>query len=186
MLIPFAPIKIAQAAGVLLKAEPTKRMGRLRLLKLLYIADRESLVERARPITGDKPVAMDHGPVLSQTYNLIKGRDFASPEWDKYLRTEGRDVELIEDPGVGKLTRYEITKLQEVSARFTESDDWTVAEITHAFPEWAKNRPEAGSAKPIPLDDLLDATGHAQHKQSLLATERAEAAFKRLISSVGK
>lgn len=124
--------------------------------------------------------------MLSQTYNLIKGTDYASPEWGKYLRTEGRDVELIEDPGVGKLTRYEITKLQEVSARLTESDDWTVAEITHAFPEWIKNRPEAGSSRPIPLDDLLDATGHAQDKESLLATARTELAFKRLISSVEK
>lgn len=186
MLVPFCAIKIAQAAAVLLKAEPTNRMGRLRLLKLLYIADREALAERARPITGDKSVAMDHGPVLSQTYDLIKGTDYASTEWAKYLRTEGRDVHLIEDPGVGKLTRYEISKLQHVSARFIDSDDWTVAEITHEFPEWVKNRPEKGSSRPIPLDDLLDATGHAQDKERLLATERAESAFKRLISSVEK
>jgi len=186
MLIPFAPIKIAQAAAVLLKTEPTKRMGRLRLLKLLYIADRESLTERARPITGDTPVAMDHGPVLSQTYNLIKGTDYASPQWQAFFRSEGRDIELIAEPGVGELSRYEITKLQDVALRLSECDDWNVAELTHAFPEWIKNKPEKGSSKPIPLDDLLAATGHAQDKENMLATERAELAFKRLISSVEK
>jgi uncharacterized phage-associated protein len=185
-MIPFAPIKIAQAVSVLLKTEPIKRMGRLRILKLLYIADRESLIERARSITGDKPVAMDHGPVLSQTYDLIKGTDYASPQWGQFLRSDGRDVELVEDPGVGKLTRYEITKLQEVALRLKESDDWMIAELTHGFSEWIKNRPDKGSSKPIPLDDLLEATGRAQDKDSLLAAARAENAFKRLISSVEK
>ncbi|HSZ59207.1 MAG TPA: Panacea domain-containing protein [Tepidisphaeraceae bacterium] len=93
MLIPFDPFKVTQAAAVLLKTEANRSMSRLRLLKLLYIADREALKERARPITGDRPVAMDHGPVLSHTYDLIKGTDFASPTWERYLRPVGsRDV----------------------------------------------------------------------------------------------
>ncbi|HEY8748100.1 MAG TPA: Panacea domain-containing protein [Tepidisphaeraceae bacterium] len=186
MLIPIVPLKIAQAAAVLLKTETAWRMSRLRLLKLLYIADREALTERARPITGDKPVAMDHGPVLSQTYDLIKGTDYASPQWERFMKTEGREVTLVEDPGVGKLTRYEITKLQEVASRYKECDDWAVADLTHSFPEWIKNQPAKGTSKPIPLDDLLDATGHAQDKDHLIETERAETAFQRLISSVEK
>jgi hypothetical protein len=32
--------------------------------KLLYLADRESLKKTGRPITGDRVVAMEHGPVL--------------------------------------------------------------------------------------------------------------------------
>jgi hypothetical protein len=40
-----------------------------------------SLAERARPITGDRAVAMDHGPVLSTTCNLIKGEDYLASEW---------------------------------------------------------------------------------------------------------
>ena len=35
--------KAIEAAGVLLREEPSRRMSRIRLLKLLYIADRESL-----------------------------------------------------------------------------------------------------------------------------------------------
>ena len=76
MILHFNITKTIQASAVLLKADPNHSMSRLRLLKLLYIADRESLTERARPITGDYPVAMDHGPVLSNTYNLIKGEDY--------------------------------------------------------------------------------------------------------------
>ena len=161
-------------------------MGRLRFLKLLYVADREALVERARPITGDKPVAMDHGPVLTQTYDLIKGTDYACPIWDRYLRSVGRDIELIDDPGVGKLTRYEINKLQEVASRFSDSDDWAVAEFTHSFAEWINNKPEKGSSRPIPLDDLLNATGRRADKENMVSVQNAETAFKQLISSVEK
>lgn len=183
MLIPFDPMKVTQAGVVLLKTEPAKRMSRLRLLKLLYIADREALKERSRPITGDRPAAMDHGPILSHTYDMIKGADASSPMWEQHLRSVGRDIELAADPGVDKLSRYEVRKLQEVAARLRDESDWDVAEYTHGFPEWQKNRPPAKSSKPIPLDDLLDALGLADRKQELLSVERAEAALERLISS---
>ena len=62
----FYPTKTAQASAVLLKQEPGQRMGRLRLLKMPYIADREWIKCCRRPITGDRIVAMDHGPVLTE------------------------------------------------------------------------------------------------------------------------
>jgi uncharacterized phage-associated protein len=174
MLIPFDILKVAQACAVLLKSEPSRRMSRLRLLKVLYIADREYLAERGRPITGDRVAAMDHGPVLSRTYDLIKGTDPGTATWCRNLRTLGaRDVELGEDPGVGKLSRFEIEKLQRVATRLADLDDWSVAELTPDFPEWEKNVPAKGTSKPIPLDDLLAATGRLDQKESLLADERA-------------
>jgi uncharacterized phage-associated protein len=64
--------KSLQAAGVLLHLEGG-RMPYMRLLKLLYIADREMLAETAKPVTGDRAYAMKNGPVLSHVYALIKG-----------------------------------------------------------------------------------------------------------------
>jgi uncharacterized phage-associated protein len=184
MLIPFHILKVVQASAVLLKTEPGRRMSRLRLLKLLYIADRESLQERTRPITGDDVVAMDHGPVLSHTYDLIKGADYTDPLWEQFVRPSGaRDLELAADPGVGKLSRHEITKLQDVATRFMDKNDWEVAEYTHTVPEWQKNQPPRHSSKPIPLDDLLDATGLSERKDDLLARERSELTADRLFSS---
>ena len=48
--------KTLQAAGVLLDADD-KRMEYMRLLKLLYVTDRESLAETGRTLTGDRAVA---------------------------------------------------------------------------------------------------------------------------------
>ena len=53
-----------QASAYLLRLD-RKKMSYLRLLKLLYIADREWLAETGESITGDRAYAMKQGPVLS-------------------------------------------------------------------------------------------------------------------------
>ena len=175
MLIPLDILKLIQAATVLLKEHTEHRMSRLRLLKLLYIADREYLATKARPITGDNVVAMDHGPVLTTAYDLIKGQDFNARKWQHYLETRGLNVVLIHDPGVGKLSRHEIATLQEVARRFRDDNDWDVAEHTHTFSEWKKNKPPKKSSKAIPLDDILEATKQTARKAALLADQHRRA-----------
>lgn len=150
--------KTIQAAAVVLRAHPLRAMSRLRLLKLLYIADRESLRETARPITGDRAVAMRNGPVLSETYDLIKEEHVRAAEWGEYLGNVAYDVQLRKDPGTDRLSRYEIEKLQEVARRFEYQDDWTVAEGTHEFAEWKRNAP-GDSSRPIPFEHILEAVG---------------------------
>ena len=54
-----------------------------KLLKLLYIADRESLRRHHTSISGDAYVSMNAGPVLSRAYNLIKG-EASSEIWSHW------------------------------------------------------------------------------------------------------
>ena len=130
--------KSLQAAGVLLSLDG-ERMERIRLLKLLYIVDRELLAETGRTITGDRAVAMDHGPVLSQVYDLIKGEASRAGEWNHYIRTVNRAVEFRNDPGRGELSRREVEKLTEVTDRYRDVNDWSLVRATHDFPEWSSN-----------------------------------------------
>ena len=71
MVFRFNIEKTIQAIAALLHFHGSKEMSYLRMLKLLYLADRECLQETGRPITGDRVVAMEHGPVLSSVYDLI-------------------------------------------------------------------------------------------------------------------
>ena len=156
-------------------------MSRLRLLKLLYIADRESLQETARTVTGDHAAALDHGPVLSRTYGCIKGTDAEAPLWERYFRNSDLDVRLVKDPGNDLLSRFEIEKLQAAAARFRDQNDWEVAEFTHAFREWIAHKPEAGSSRPIPVRSILEAVGLGEEVDEILAEAESYARVHRLL-----
>ena len=161
--------KSLQAAGVLLSLDG-ERMERIRLLKLLYIADRELLAETGRTITGDRAVAMDHGPVLSQVYDLIKGEASRAGEWNHYIRTVNRAVEFRNDPGRGELSRREVEKLTEVTDRYRDVNDWSLVRCTHDFPEWSSNfRP--GTSSTIPWLEVLSAQGKDQLVELALIEE---------------
>lgn len=182
MVIRFNTTKVKQAAAVLIKAH-AGRMSRLRLLKLLYIADREHFAQTLRPITGDRAVALENGPVPARTNNLLKGEDSDAPLWEQHIQPEGpQDHRLVGDPGVDKLTRREIDLLHQVSERHRSCNDYDIAVETQQFQEWARNQPSPGASRPIGFDDVLAALGLEQHKQRIEEESQAAAALDRALS----
>jgi uncharacterized phage-associated protein len=167
--------KSLQAAGVLLRLEEG-RMPYMRLLKLLYIADREMLVESASPITGDRGYAMKYGPVLGHIYALIKGGGSRFADWDKHIQTQGYALKLAEDPGRGKLSRGEIEKLTEISDRYRSKDRWEISDLTHDFPEWKQHWPDGAESGSywIPWEDMIRAQG--ENEETIKAVEQEESA----------
>lgn len=179
MYFRFGTRKIVEAVAVLLQSSHRRRMGRLRLLKLLYIADRESLRETGRPIAGTKLVAMDLGPVHGEVYDLIKGSGSGEEIWSRFFQSVGIDVKLITDPGVCHLSEYEIAKLNEIAAAYRDTSDGKLSAITHDFEEWiANHKPE--SSKPIPMSDVLRAVGREEDEESILKDAKHVAAANKL------
>jgi uncharacterized phage-associated protein len=171
--------KTIQAVALLLQDDHVDQSSYLKLLKLLYIADRESLKETGRPITGDRAVAMEHGPVLSHLYDLIKGED-SREEWTRFFRTDGSfRVQAVADPGTDKLCKYEVEKLREVSTRYAECSRWQLRDETHKLPEWQKNDP-GKSVRPIPLEDILEAVDRADALSTIEQDAREDVKFARL------
>ena len=157
-------------------------MTRLRLLKLLYIADRESISETEAPITGDTVAALDHGPVLSETYNLIKGEAFDALTWNRYFRSANEDVILREDPGVDRLSRYTVRKLREVAQRYAELSTYDLVRLTHGFQEWLDNEPEQGGSRRISLASILTALGMEDRIEEIEAEDRASRTLDRAVN----
>jgi uncharacterized phage-associated protein len=177
--VPLSVSKTIQAIGILLRQDGVRCMNYMRLLKLLYIADRETLGRTGRPIVGGPVIAMERGPVLLEVFDLIRGRHRHMPLWDEYLRTSHFNLELIKDPDVGQLSRYEIATLQEAARRHADDDEWELSRLTHEFPEWKKNNPGT-SSRPIPLTDVLEAVGRVESMQDILE----EAAEKNCIENL--
>lgn len=133
-------------------------MPYLKLLKLLYIAEREFLVEESEMIFGDRVVAMKYGPVLSNVYRLIKNAGVPGNPLGQFVRrSHDYSVELTHDPGSDHLCRAETNKLDDVFRRFGHIDRFLAVKMTHDFPEWANNF-DTNSTRgmfPISVEDIL-------------------------------
>src|SRR5262249_13738816 len=133
----------------------------IRLLKLLYLADRNSLLRYNKPITGDRYVAMKYGPVLSTVFELLKadvpaeGVESAGP-WQTTMATAGYYVRLVGEPDVTPLSEAEIELLKEAWQVCQKLDDWKLSRWTHEFPEW---KDPGDSAFDIHPEDILQALG---------------------------
>ncbi len=176
MRLRFKFEKSLQAAALLLHLDG-KRMDWIRLLKLLYISDREMLATTGQSITGDTGYAMKHGPVLSQIYDFMKGFGDDVTEWEKFINSEGHAAFLVGEPGRDELSRAEVEKLREVTERYRTTGDWEISQLTHEFPEWERNF-RGGGASWIPWEDVL----RAQDKEDMIEVVReqgsAQAAFE--------
>jgi uncharacterized phage-associated protein len=150
--------KAVQAIAVLMRSQALPKMNYMRLLKLLYLAERKAIKESGRPIIGSPIVAMKRGPIVETVYKLILGQHFDSLRFSKFFERSHYDLVMTADPGMGRLSEFEIEKLQEVASEFADCDEWDLVWITHELPEWKKNDP-GDSCRPIPLVDLLEALG---------------------------
>jgi uncharacterized phage-associated protein len=167
---PFNYRKALQASAALLRLSPSQEMSRLRLLKLLYIATRESVQEKGYPLVADRFASLDNGPILSRLYNIIKGEDVYSVDWGKHVSRKGYMLQLQDDPGNDLLSRYEMRKLQDISMRMQDCDDFDIVRETHTFAEWQDPK---GSSIPIEMRDLLRAVGRSELADSIEAEANA-------------
>jgi uncharacterized phage-associated protein len=152
----FNEVKATQAAVRLLKKRGG-RMSYMKLIKLLYLADREALGRWGRPITTDKYVSMNNGPVLSQVLDRIT--EEAAPNdpsfWAEHIKHSGDYcVSLENDPGDGKLSEAEDNLLDEIFEKFGSMTRWQIVDYVHTLPEWKNPN---GGALPLEYRDILKA-----------------------------
>lgn len=142
-------------------------MPYLKLMKLLYLADRESFLQTECAISGDRYVSMKNGPVLSQTYDLIKGVSDNFGYWQKHIETRGYTVRLIDKPGKGDLSPLDMDILQGIYQKYGHLNRWDLVNLTHQLPEWED---PGSSSRPIRLEKLLAALGFDQQSIQRICT----------------
>ncbi len=153
----FNEKKTTQAASLFLEKSGGK-MSYMKLIKLLYLADREALMLWERPLTGDTYFSMKRGPVLSNVLDIISNGD--DPEnssyWYKYIRQPKKyNVELKEKelPETDILSQREMDLIDELSEKFKDFDRWDMVKICHDFlPEWED---VGGTRKSIEISNIL-------------------------------
>lgn len=177
----FDEYRTAQAAAFLL-FKAGGALPLMKLIKLMYLAERLSLQRYGEPITGDRLVAMPHGPVLSRTYDYVNGALPSSEGgWDTWVtERNGYDVSLRDrsmirsaEEDLLRLSETDLEVLQETWNNFGHWDRWRLVNYTHseACPEW--HDPD-GSSVPIEYKDLFLKFGYTAEQADALVTRLAD------------
>jgi uncharacterized phage-associated protein len=148
--------KITQVVAHLL-SRANGRMNHMKIVKLMYLAEREAIIRWGSPITFDRFYCLPHGPVLSRTLDMINGLvpESECAYWDEFIdKRVVHSVALLKPAEKGSLSDREVTLLDEVFNTHGHKDQWTLRDETHLLPEW---RDPNGSALSFSIGDILRA-----------------------------
>ncbi len=160
----YNPITAAQLIAYLALKTEGKIINVLKAIKLVYLADRESIKEWGLPILDENRCSMPHGPVNSFTYAHINGEyDLDACGWSTYLEDRENHLVAVKNNisvhDLNELSEADIQCLDAVWEKFGNMDQWQLVEWTHDeknIPEWEDPN---GSSKIIPLERIMRVVG---------------------------
>ena len=155
----------------------------LKLVKVLYLADRKALVEWHRTITGDKFFALRNGPIVSRIYDLIRERIYGADmdAW-KFIFNPLHDntVSLKGEVNTRPLSKREMDALKWAFGQLRNLSIGEVIKRFHRLPEW-KDPGESSAPidpKTILLSEGLQADAICQIDQELQSFQAAKIALQ--------
>lgn len=154
--------KLIQIANYILKKYDFS-LNYTKLIKELYLADRECIKRTGWSMTGDLYRNMPYGPVLTGTYNLILGKysdlRFQS-KWDSCFLTDSKELKaktnIISDK---ELSVLEKSILDEIDSKYHSYSYSKMIDVVHDeknCPEWKNPN---GSSLPLTKRDIMKAIG---------------------------
>ncbi len=179
LIASYNPRKAAQVIAYFVLRSGLDGLPVVKAVKLVYLADRESLARFGFPILDEVHVSMRHGPVNSFTLDYINGEEGPDTHgWDDILKAR-EDHQVAVRAGVTEETLDELSEadlicLEAVWERFGAMTPWQLRDWTHDpvnVPEWEN---PGASSRPIPLARILTAVGHPdpQGQAQLIGEQR--------------
>lgn len=167
----FDDRKATQVAAMLLKLAGGK-MQYLKLLKLMYLIDRKAMETIQSPVTNDLYCSMKCGPVLSNTYDVIKEKSLQIDYWNTYIQRSGKNhISLIHSCPDSELSDEEVEIIEKIYKEFGHWEQWHLVDnYMHKLPEYTKT---TGSI-PIPRKRILKELGYSEEQQNKIEEELEE------------
>jgi uncharacterized phage-associated protein len=134
----------------------------VKLIKLIYLADRAFMNSYDEPMLMDRFVSMRHGPVNSRTYECLNE---GAEGWDEFIADrENHTVWLtnaaVTEDDLDELSEADLDTLKDTWKALGHFNQWELVKYTHDnCPEWED--PE-GSSSPIPYARIFKFLGKAR------------------------
>jgi uncharacterized phage-associated protein len=128
-----------------------------KLMKLMYLAERQSITDYGELLVGDNPVSLPQGPVLSRTYDIAKANS-NNALWNKHIARNGMLVELNKGVENRHLSRADFKVLDKTWNTFGHLSPQELTDLTHnECEEWSD---PCGSSHPIEYWEFAKAVGY--------------------------
>jgi len=120
---------------------------KLKIVKLLYFADKYHLIKYGRTISNDEYWAMYHGPVGSNTKDVLECDELTmSDDESTYAKKFFSKIEenkfqanILKDTfEFNFLSETDIEALEFVINNFGAMNAWEIRNFSHKYPEWAQ------------------------------------------------
>lgn len=133
----YDEIKATQAAVYLIK-KYNGSLNYMKLIKLLYMANRVSIQRYSEPIVPDVFVSMPRGPVLSGVLDSINDQGGPKGYWSKHISITGNvNVKVVNDPGFDCMNRRSLKILDDIDKEWHNVDPFEIVKWMHKnLPEW--------------------------------------------------
>jgi hypothetical protein len=185
MRFTFNKPKTVQLVGKLITLSGGQ-INKMKLIKIMYLIDREALIKWGEPVTGDRMVSMPYGPVLSTTLDLLNFGDALMPDifegepiWDRFISERNHTVSLKEPIAEDELSPAEVDLIVGVFRKFDPFNQFQLARWCHDnLPEWEDPK---GSSKPIEFERVLEVAGKAPGEIEQLADDAEKYAKEALL-----
>jgi len=137
------------------------RISYMKLIKLMYLADREAIFQLEQSISGDHYYSLKNGPILSRVKDLITEEDQQESYWSHHISApQSYDVMLLNDPGDEALSEAEDEIIQTTFKTYGSIDKFTLADLTHEIcGEWKAPSETGPKATPITIESILKELG---------------------------
>lgn len=159
--------RLADAACYLL-ARHDGPMSHLKLAKLLYLADRKSLLEHGVTITRDRLIASADGPVVEHALQFAAVDDLpANSCWPQHVvRTVHGCVSAVDHGKLGWLSEFSQGVIDEVMVEYGSLAEAELIDLTRGLPEWEERQADSRVIDPaeimrlegLPDEDIAEAT----------------------------
>lgn len=139
-------------------------INHMKLIKLMYLVEREVLVRYGRRLTFDWLISMHNGPVLSSTLDRINEveppLEAQRSYWQRYFTPrEKNHVSLRGEVPTAALSMADREVVGKILGEFGHMNQWELREWCHAnLPEW---KDPGSSREPIDLRKILTSAGYA-------------------------
>lgn len=179
-------------------------LTKLKAVKLLYLADRYHLFNYGRPITGDRYIAMDLGPVPEDAFQLIsrliEPAEVSDSERDRalerlavyrgFMRRYAYPVLRARTaPDLNVFSESEIEALQAVTKEYGATPARALVDLSHGHRAYQRANAgrAAGSSADLPYEFFFeDAPDSAQAIQLLAEHEQEDRDFAMWLQRAGR